>query len=436
MKPRELDLFSSAAAVEPPPPVPEPVPKARAAAVLPGPRVWTVGEVNRAACLLLEQSLPRMWVSGEVANFSRHRSGHCYFTLKDDAAQIRSVLFRRNAVRLPMLPRDGMTVRVFGHLTLYETRGVYQFVVAKVETESEGGMWKLAFERLRKRLTAEGLTDAARKRTLPKFPRTVGVVTSPGSAALRDIVAVVGRRAPWVRLAVRGAKVQGENAAREVAAAVAFLGTIDVDVIVVARGGGSVEDLWAFNEEPVARAVAASLVPVVSGVGHETDVTICDLVADLRAATPSAAAEAVVPERKDVEQLLDGYARRLGKALALRIRFQRSRLERGEDAIWRRVRRLGPARRARLEGGRAAIVGAVRRRIRRDTERLAGASAAMEALSPLSTLARGYALPLDGNGRLLRATTDFTPELAFRLRVVDGSVPCTVTGAHDDEVAQ
>ena len=438
MKPRELDLFSSAAAVEPPPPVPElpSAPKARAAAALPGPRVWTVGEVNRAACLLLEQSLPRMWVSGEVANFSRHRSGHCYFTLKDDAAQIRGVLFRRNAVRLPMLPRDGMTVRVFGHLTLYETRGVYQFVVAKVETESEGGMWKLAFERLRKRLTAEGLTDAARKRTLPKFPRTVGVVTSPGSAALRDIVAVVGRRAPWVRLAVRGAKVQGENAAREVADAVAFLGTIDVDVIVVARGGGSVEDLWAFNEEPVARAVAASPVPVVSGVGHETDVTICDLVADLRAATPSAAAEAVVPERKDVEQLLDGYARRLGKALALRVRFQGSRLERGEDAIWRRVRRLGPARRARLEGGRAAIVGAVRRRIRRDTERLAGASAAMEALSPLSTLARGYALPLDGDGRLLRATADFTPELTFRLRVVDGNVPCKVAGAHREGVAQ
>ena len=452
MKPRELDLFSSAAAVEPPPPVPElppavepppsvpepppSAPKARAAAVLPGPRVWTVGEVNRAACLLLEQSLPRMWVSGEVANFSRHRSGHCYFTLKDDAAQIRGVLFRRHAIRLPMLPRDGMTVRVFGNLTLYEPRGAYQFVVAKVETESEGGMWKLAFERLRKRLTAEGLTDDARKRALPKFPRTVGVVTSPGSAALRDIVAVMGRRAPWVRLAVRGAKVQGENAAREVAAAVAFLGTIDVDVIVVARGGGSVEDLWAFNEEPVARAVAASPVPVVSGVGHETDVTICDLVADLRAATPSAAAEAVVPERKDVEQLLDGYARRLGKALALRVRFQGSRLERGEDAIWRRVRRLGPARRARLEGGRAAIVGAVRRRIRRDTGRLAGASAAMEALSPLSTLARGYALPLDGDGRLLRTTADFTPELAFRLRVVDGNVPCTVTGAHDDEVAQ
>lgn len=395
---------------------------------LPAPRVWSVREVNLAAQRLLEQSLPRMWVSGEVANFGRHRSGHCYFTLKDRAAQIRCALFAREADRLPMLPRDGMTVQVFGYLTVYGVRGTYQLVASKVEAQSEGGMWKLAFERLKNRLDAEGLTSTARKRPLPAFPRTVGVVTSPGSAALRDVVAVVGRRAPWVRLVVGAAKVQGEGASREVASAVAALGDADVDVIVVARGGGSVEDLWAFNEEPVARAVAASPVPVVSGVGHETDVTICDLVADLRAATPSAAAEAVVPEREEVERLIDQYARRLGIALAQRARSRRDRLERAEGAIFRRVRRLGPVRRDRLERGRTAMAGAVRRRIRRDAARLAGASAAMEALSPLSTLARGYAVPLDGEGRLLRGVAEFEPELAFRLRVVDGSVPCKVTG--------
>ena len=416
---------------------------------LPGPRVWSVGEVNRAARLLLEQSLPRMWVSGEVANFKRHRSDHRYFTLKDASAQLRCVLFRREAARLPMDPRDGTTVRVFGYLTLYEGGGAYQFVVSKLEAESEGGMWKLAFERLRKRLEAEGLTDPARKRPLPPFPLAVGVVTSPASAALRDIVAVVRRRAPWVRLVVSGATVQGEGAAREVASAVARLDETDVDVIVVARGGGSVEDLWAFNEELVARAVAASRAPVVSGVGHETDVTICDLVADMRAATPSAAAEAVVPERRAVERILDAYGLRLGRALASRTRFHRDRLERGEGALFRRFRRLAPTRRERLERGRAAMGSAVRRRIDRDGARLAGGSAAMdsavrrriegdvarlargsvamEALSPLSTLARGYAVPLDRDGRLLRGTRDFAPELAFRLRVVDGNVPCTVT---------
>lgn len=394
-----------------------------------GPRVWTVAEVNRTARDLLEQSLARLWVAGEVANFSRHRAGHCYFTLKDADAQISCTLFRREAARLPMLPHDGMTVRIFGRLTLYVERGRYQLIAAKVEAESEGGMWKLAFDRLRKRLDAEGLTAAARKRPLPPFPRAVGVVTSPGSAALRDIVAVVGRRAPWVRLVVRGARVQGEGAAREVAAAVASLGTTDVDVIVVARGGGSVEDLWAFNKEAVARAVAASPVPVVSGVGHETDVTICDLVADVRAATPSAAAEAVVPERKAVERRLNDNARRLSKALARVARARRNRLEWAEEAVHRGVRRLVPARRERLERAHVAMTAAVHRCVRHDDARLAEASAKLDALSPLATLARGYAVPLDNKGNLLRGAADFVPELEFQLRVVDGNVPCRATGA-------
>ena len=213
------------------------------------------------------KAFPRLWVAGEVTNFRRQRSGHCYFTLKDDVAQLRCVMFRREAARLPADPEEGMNLRVLGALTLYEARGACQFVVTRLETEGDEGMWKLVFDRLRRRLDAEGLTDPARKRPLPAFPTTVGIVTSPTGAALRDILAVIARRAPWLRLLVRGAPVQGRGAGEEIAAAIAALGRRDVDAIVVARGGGSIEDLWGFNEEAVARAVAVSPVPVVSGGG-------------------------------------------------------------------------------------------------------------------------------------------------------------------------
>ena len=395
----------------------------------PNPRVWTVRQVNRATRLLLEESLPRLWVGGEVANFRRQRSGHCYFTLKDEAAQLRCVMFRREAALLPADPDDGMILRVFGGLTLYEARGAYQLVVSRIETESEGGMWKLAFDRLRRRLDAEGLTDPARKRRLPAFPATVGIVTSPTSAALRDIVAVVARRAPWLRLLVRGTRVQGQGVGEEIAAAISTLADRDVDVIVVARGGGSIEDLWGFNEEAVARAVALSPVPVVSGVGHETDVTICDLVADLRAATPSAAAEAVAPDRDWVEKRLEGLNHRLGRGLGAQARARRRRLDRAGDMLFRGGRRYVSACRARLEEAESRMTAGVRARIRHDASRLAKAAAAMDALSPLSTLARGYAVPLDPDGRLLRTIRDFRPGRDFSLRVADGYVPSTVTGA-------
>ena len=402
---------------------------------LPVPHVWKVREVNRAVRLQLEQTLPQLWVGGEVTNFRRQRSGHCYFTLKDDTAQLRCVMFRREAVRLPVDPEEGMTLRVFGGLTLYEARGAFQLVVSKVEAESEGGMWKLAFDRLRSLLDAEGLTDPGRKRALPAFPNRVGIVSSPTSAALRDIIAVVGRRAPWVRLLVRSTRVQGQGAGEEIAAAISTLASRDVDVVIVARGGGSIEDLWGFNEEPVARAVAASPVPVVSGVGHETDVTICDLVADLRAATPSAAAEAVAPDRKAVTRVLEGLGRRLGKGLAAQARSRRWRLDQVGDTLFRRGRRRLVASRTRLDTAGARMSDTVRSRIRHESARLAEAAAAMEALSPLSTLSRGYAVPLDDEGRLLRGARDFTPGLDFRLRVVDGNVPCGVTGPAADAPA-
>ena len=403
----------------------------------PPPRVWTVRQINRASRLLLEESLPRLWVGGEVTNFRRQRSGHCYFTLKDETAQLRCVMFRRDAARLPADPDEGMTLRVFGGLTLYEARGVFQLIVSKLETESEGGMWKLAFDRLRARLDAEGLTDPGRKRALPAFPGTVGIVTSPTGAALRDIVAVVARRAPWLRLLVRGAPVQGVGAGDRIAAAVSTLARVpDMDVIIVARGGGSIEDLWGFNEEVVARAVALSPVPVVSGVGHETDVTICDLVADLRAATPSAAAEAVAPDRKWVTRRLEAMGQRLGRGLAGQVRSRRWWLDQLADSLFRRGRRRVRVSEERLDAARMHMAAAVRDRIRREGGRLSAAGAALDALSPLSTLARGYAVPLGPDGKLLRRAGDFTRGRDFRLRVVDGYVPCAVTGRPEDAAAR
>ncbi|MDE2795121.1 MAG: exodeoxyribonuclease VII large subunit [Gemmatimonadota bacterium] len=423
MNDRTLDLFTERAppdsGVDGPPETREPPP----------PRVWTVRQVNRASRLLLEEGLPRLWVGGEVTNFRRQRSGHCYFTLKDEVAQLRCVMFRRDAARLPADPDEGMTLRVLGGLTLYEARGVFQLVVSRLETGSEGGMWKLAFDRLRARLDAEGLTDPGRKRALPDFPRTVGVVTSPTGAALRDIVAVIARRAPWLRVLVRGTRVQGVGSGDEIADAVSTLAAVaGMDVIIVARGGGSIEDLWGFNEDAVARAVAMSPVPVVSGVGHETDVTICDLVADLRAATPSAAAEAVAPDRQWVAKRLETMGRRLGRGLTGQVRSRRWWLNQLRDTLFRRGRRGVEGSCDRLEAARQRMADSVRVRIRREAGRLSETAAALDALSPLSTLARGYAVPLGLDGRLLRGTGDLPRGRNFRLRVVDGYVPCAATG--------
>lgn len=273
---------------------------------------YSVSGLNRLVREFLDQSLPPIWVAGEIGNWTRSARGHCYFSLRDSDAQIRCVLFASDARRLPAEPEEGMSVRAFGTVTLYEARGEYQLTVREVEATDSGGLWRLAFEKLRLKLEREGLLAPERKRALPRSPGRVGVVTSPVGAALHDILRVIEQRAPWTTVVLSPTRVQGDGAEVEIARALEQLARHgDVDVIIVGRGGGSVEDLWAFNREEVARAIAACPIPVVSAVGHEVDVTIADLIADQRAATPSAAAERAVLDGADLRRHLETGATRL-----------------------------------------------------------------------------------------------------------------------------
>lgn len=397
-----------------------------------GPKVWSVSQVNRAVRGLLEDSVEPLWVGGEIGSWTRSRAGHCYFSLKDDRAQLRAVMFSREARQLPTDPDEGTKVRAFGDLTLYEARGEYQLVVRKLEAEGAEGLWRKAFEELRKRLEAEGLLAPERKRALPRYPRCVGVVTSPTGAALRDIISVMARRAPWSSILLAGSRVQGEGASEEVAAALRRLdATGRADVIIVGRGGGSLEDLWAFNEEPVARAIAECRTPVVSAVGHEVDVTISDLVADARAPTPSAAAEAVVPDGVALLEQLRRTPERLGRGL------RRAGLRRREAVADRLVRLERAMERVVTPARQAVSLGADRLERRMTTlaterrSRLGGLSGRLEALSPLSTLARGYSVALTPEGRVLRRVDDLEAGTRFHLRVTDGTVVAESLGPEE-----
>jgi exodeoxyribonuclease VII large subunit len=376
-----------------------------------------VSDVNAAARKLLEAHFPRLWVAGEIADWRQVSSGHCYFSLRDEDAQISCVMWRSHARRLPTDPEEGMDVVARGQISLYEARGSYQLVVRRLEARGEG-LWKLAFERLKRKLAAEGLLDDDRKRPLPRVPLHVGVVTSRTGAALQDVLSVIRRRAPWTRVLVSDCRVQGDEAADEIVRALDRLVRDGrAEVIVVTRGGGSVEDLWSFNEEAVARAVAACPIPVVSAVGHEVDVTITDLVADHRAPTPSAAGEAAVPDASAIRAALE----RLGEGL---VRGLRDRVRSGGDRARRAAERLVAGVSRRLERGEARI------------ERLGGR---LHALSPLGTLERGYAVPLSADGRVKRRIAEFDHGEDFRLRVTDGHVVSRVeeieplaTGEADD----
>jgi exodeoxyribonuclease VII large subunit len=399
------------------------------------PDVWTVSEINKAVRALLEEALPPLWVSGEVANWKRAASGHCYFTLKDESAQLRCVMWRGEAAKLPMDPEEGMRIRVFGQLTLYEARGEYQLSARSLDAEEGDGLWKLAFERLRKQLDGEGLLLPERKRALPRFPQAVGVVTSLTGAALHDILTVLRRRAPWLRVVVRGSRVQGEGAGEEIAGSLRSLASSGlVEVVIVGRGGGSLEDLWAFNEESVARAIAGCPIPVISAVGHEVDVTISDLVADVRAPTPSAAAEAVAPDVEEILRYLEGAGNRLAQGLRRSVAGPRGTLSEIRGRLGRVGRELIPPRRRVIADARAALARAIRDKLQFRKFALTRWGEKMDALSPLSTLKRGYAVPLAPSGRVLRSTEEFSPGEEFQLRVLDGRVHAETTKIQEDKV--
>jgi exodeoxyribonuclease VII large subunit len=366
--------------------------------------VFTVAELTARIKASLEDGFPAVWVEGEISNLRSPSSGHAYFTLKDDLAQLRCVLFRGRGRRVRFEIVDGLQVLVFGGLDIYAARGEYQLVVELMEPKGLGAL-QLAFEQLKRKLEAEGLFDQARKRPLPHFPRTIGIVTSPTGAALRDMLHIIGRRFGELRVLVAPVRVQGEGAPLQIVEALGNLGEVaELDVVIVGRGGGSIEDLWAFNDERVARAIAACPVPVISAVGHETDFTIADFVADLRAPTPSGAAELVVREKLQViRALVDLYAR-LTQATLSRLEQER---ERSRFLARRRV--LTEPSRAlrdwhrRVDDLGARLRSAVRAHHRQVGHRVALATNALSSLHPLARISQGQAVLGQLRGRLAAA---------------------------------
>lgn len=378
---------------------------------------------------LLEQDrrLANVWVRGEISNFKWHSSGHIYFTLKDEASQLKCVMFRSAAQRLRFRPDSGMQVLVGGNISLFERDGVYQLYAAQMEPAGLGAL-HLQYEQLKERLAAEGLFDERLKRPLPAMPRRVGLITATTGAAIRDMITVSRRRFPSIRLVVAPALVQGEEAPASLIRALELMARLpDVDVVIMGRGGGSLEDLWAFNDEGLARAIRACPVPVVSAVGHETDFTIADFAADLRAPTPSAAAELVVPSRSELLAQIDGFRARLvtlihrqieRKRLRLKGLAERPVLERPQGRLLQDrqrlddlVRRLGFASGRQVEGRR---------------QRLAALAGRLDALSPLAVLSRGYSITRNAAGHVLKDAAAVTVGETVSVTLHQGELTCRV----------
>ena len=357
------------------------------------PRIYSVSELTAELKALLENTFTGVWVEGEISNFKHHTSGHMYFTLKDDRGQLRGVMFRGSNRGLQFRPEDGLAVIVFGNVTIYEPRGEYQVYVEYMEPKGLGAL-QLAFEQLKTRLEAEGLFDPARKRPIPLLPKKIGVVTSPSGAAIRDILQIIHRRFANVQVLIFPVRVQGEGAAAEIVEGIESLNKRgDLDVLIVARGGGSIEDLWAFNEEVVARAIYVSQTPVISAVGHETDFTIADFVADVRAPTPSAAAELVISRKAELSQRVDDLFSRLVSHMRYRAERSGERLR----SLERHLRLLSPLERVkrqreRLRDGALALQSSISHRLALWRGDLRTAAARLDSLSPLAILARGYSV--------------------------------------------
>jgi exodeoxyribonuclease VII large subunit len=423
----------------------------------------TVSALNQTVARLLERSFPLVWVAGEISNFTRAASGHWYFTLKDSAAQVRAVMFKGRAQHAGFMPREGDKVEVRTLVTLYAPRGDYQLNIEAIRRAGVGNLYE-AFLQLKAKLEAEGLFDPARKRPIPAFARCIGIVTSLQAAALRDVLTALQRRAPHIRIVIYPTPVQGEGAALKIAQAIATAAARnECDVLLVCRGGGSIEDLWAFNDETVARTIAASPMPVISGVGHETDFTIADFAADLRAPTPTAAAEmaaiarndwlaaltgnagqlrqALTRKLTDAAQTLDWLARRLPSPATtitherLKLRGMQARLGHAtripltktaftlQQLRSRLTARLPDTRHARnlLDAQARRIAVHVERDAARRRHHLNGLTAQLELLNPQRTLERGYAIVTDGKGKILRDPAELKPRTDVTIRLAAGS---------------
>ncbi len=398
------------------------------------PQVLSVSQLTALIQGTLESAFTSLWVGGEVSGVTRHRSGHVYFTLKDEAAQIRGVLWRTTAQRLRFRLEEGQQVVCLGDLDVYPPRGTYQLVVRQVEPQGLGAL-QLALAQLQRRLAAEGLFDPARKRPLPSFPRRVGFVTSPTGAAIHDFLQVANRRCSCVQIFVIPARVQGEGSASDIVRGIQLANRIapTLDVLVVGRGGGSLEDLWSFNEEAVVRAIYASRVPVVSAVGHEIDVTLADLVADVRALTPSEAAERVIPSAGELRQRLGGIQRRMvamlrGRALAARRHVEqlaRARILRNpQSLIFDLAHRLDELDQQALR--------AMRRQLDRSRDRIASAAGRLKNLSPLAVLARGYSVTTDAAGQILNSAAAVESGQLISTRLSSGSLVSRVESVNSN----
>jgi exodeoxyribonuclease VII large subunit len=410
-------------------------------------KVFTVTELTRSIRGTLEAKFGAIWVQGEISNYKLHPSGHQYFTLKDQRAQISCVIWR-DTILPPRQPlADGAQVQVYGTVTVFEARGQYQLNVQVLQPRGVG-LLQAKFEALKRTLEAEGLFAPERKRPLPRFPRRIGIVTSPSGAAIRDMLKVLRRRAPSVQILINPVRVQGTGAAQEIAVAVRELAMPNeafapVDLIVVTRGGGSIEDLWEFNEEIVARAIFHSAVPIVSAVGHEIDFTICDFVADLRAPTPSAAAELIVPDIIDLRRRIDGCVQAVGRQLLNRVRDAQQRLDHAREMLQRSLAHKIDAykhgllhalrvlqarnpvrelmmRRNRFGDVHRRLLSCPRQLVERARDRFARIEGMLRVLGPEATLRRGYSITTNERGQIIRTITAVRAKMKIRTRTTDG----------------
>ncbi|MCL4265777.1 MAG: exodeoxyribonuclease VII large subunit [Anaerolineae bacterium] len=396
-------------------------------------QTWSVSELTQYIRELFEidYRLRDVEVSGEISNFTQARSGHLYFTLKDDQAQLKCVMWRTAVERLRFAPQDGDAVVAHGRISIYEPQGIYQLYAEQLEPAGRGSL-ALAFERLKEKLADEGLFDPVHKKRIPSFPRKIGIVTSADAAALRDILNVLRRRYPLVAVLIAPTLVQGNDAPPQIIRALQWLdGRDDIDTILIARGGGSMEDLWAFNDEGVVRAIFATRHPIISGVGHEVDFTMTDFVSDLRAPTPSAAAELATPDVADLRPYLTGLGGGLHLAMSDFIAHNRRQVQH----LARALGHLSPRgqldnNRQRLDNLHGRLDSAMQRLLTERQNRLAMAEVGLTAVGPLATLARGYAIVRDGDGRVVRSAQAVAPGDKLNIQVADGEVTAVVQ--HDD----